>query len=67
MVDETKKNVIVETDFTQKMKQGSSMFSRTGQSQTVNFLIFMQEGGKRKHVPQNSYVQYDDSNDYDDS
>ena len=39
MVDEVK-YAIVDTDFSQKMKQGSSMISRVGMAQSGHFLIF---------------------------
>ena len=33
------KKSIVDSDFTQKLRQGTSMFSRVGAGQSVNFMI----------------------------
>ena len=40
LLDE-RKTAILDTKYSQKMKQGTSMLSKIGQAQTANFLIFM--------------------------
>lgn len=55
------KKSIVDSDFTQKLRQGTSMFSRVGAGQSVSFMIL--DRAPEKFTPLKS-VAYEDM-DYD--